>query len=319
MIGIDSTISTTEKLKVDMSANVITNKQKLLAKTLCDEYAHWKITNIVFIGNGLEQIVFKALTQDYQEVVIKVPWVRFFSRESEGPLDSRKILEQEYVLTKYIGPFSPVSSPIHLHFGSEIDFLITKFVDSDDSKVTQFEKGRFLSEIHKIPFDKQIELIHQRRNPFITYLSNRLENRKNELEKAAGIKFKFPSKEEIAGLLAERKHSISLLHMDYRNENLLIKNGKINALIDWSNALLGDPALEVCRTSEFDGVNKEFLEGYGDARYIADIPNQIEYLYRLDAAIMLTNVFLTSHPHKNKAGIWLNRVKDLHEKLLKEL
>ncbi|MCA0149693.1 phosphotransferase [Rossellomorea vietnamensis] len=319
MEGMTKLVSTDVDQTIDMGIEVIFNKQMKLERILKEEYAHWKIDNLTFAGNGLEQIVFKATTREYREVAIKVPWVRIFHRETEGPLDSRDILNQEFVLTKGISKYIHVSFPIHLHHGKEIDFLITKFVESDDSKVTQFEKGRFLSELHRIPIDSEIELIQQRKNPFITYLSNRLENRKNEIEKATGITLNFPTKNEIMELLAERKYTPSLLHMDYRNENLLINKGKINALIDWSNALVGDPALEVCRTSEFDGVDAEFLEGYGDSNYLKQIPKQVEYLYRLDAAIMLTNVFLTSHPNKENAQNWLNRVKDLQKKLLKEM
>ena len=96
-----------------------------------------------------------------------------------------------------------------------------------------------------------------------------------------------------AGLVGARR---ALLHMDIRPANLLTKSGALRGVVDWSNALIGDPALELARIAEYGFLTREFLAGYDDQTPFAQVPAAAELLFRLDTAVMLAVVFLSEAP-----------------------
>ena len=99
--------------------------------------------------------------------------------------------------------------------------------------------------------------------------------------------------------------------MDARSANLLVKNGQIVALIDWSNAMVSDPWLELCRIAEYGEVNSEFWKNYELATH--DLAGRsrpdtaIEMLYRLYTATMMTIVFLSEAPDSSLGSRWFKR------------
>lgn len=109
--------------------------------------------------------------------------------------------------------------------------------------------------------------------------------------------------------------------MDFRPANLLTRQGSIVALVDWSNNLLGDPALELARIAELIEVGgtgrlaTDFLEGYGTPAPFARIPEALELLYRWDTAVMLTNVFLHESFSPDLGQRQVERVQTLHRRL----
>lgn len=100
--------------------------------------------------------------------------------------------------------------------------------------------------------------------------------------------------------------------MDMRPANLLTHRSAIAAVIDWSNALVGDPALELARIEEYGHLSSGFREGYGEA---VNAPRQIHLVYRLDTAIMLAVVFLSEAPNPGAARAQVDRVKELCARL----
>jgi aminoglycoside phosphotransferase (APT) family kinase protein len=94
----------------------------------------------------------------------------------------------------------------------------------------------------------------------------------------------------------------SLLHLDLRAANLLVRRGGIRAVIDWSNSMVGDPALELARTAEYarlaeNGLDyADFVRGYTTVRPHPVRSAACWELYRLDAAAMLAVVFNSEAP-----------------------
>jgi aminoglycoside phosphotransferase (APT) family kinase protein len=75
-----------------------------------------------------------------------------------------------------------------------------------------------------------------------------------------------------------------------------VREGRIVAIADWANALLGDPALELTRMAEWGHLDGAFLAGYGDPDPFAVLPPVLDTLYRLDAVLVLALVFLSEAP-----------------------
>jgi aminoglycoside phosphotransferase (APT) family kinase protein len=66
-------------------------------------------------------------------------------------------------------------------------------------------------------------------------------------------------------LRAPEVWSDHLLHLDFHPGNLIVENGRIGALIDWTNACAGDPRFDVART----WVILRLLPGINGARRVA--------------------------------------------------
>jgi aminoglycoside phosphotransferase (APT) family kinase protein len=103
--------------------------------------------------------------------------------------------------------------------------------------------------------------------------------------------------------------------MDMRPANVLTRDGHIVAVIDWSNALIGDPALELARIAEYGYLDAEFYAGYGMTDGFAHVPRSVELLYRLDTAVMLAVVFLSESPDPQCAQSQGQRVIKLSAQL----
>jgi aminoglycoside phosphotransferase (APT) family kinase protein len=96
--------------------------------------------------------------------------------------------------------------------------------------------------------------------------------------------------------------------MDARRANIRVVRGEIRAILDWSNALLGDPALDLARAAESGARNPEFDAGYGE---LPRPPVELDTVYRLDTAVMLAVVFLSEAPDPAAARRQVERVQEL--------
>ncbi|PFA62950.1 hypothetical protein CN378_18080 [Bacillus sp. AFS015802] len=110
-----------------------------------------------------------------------------------------------------------------------------------------------------------------------------------------------------------------LLHMDIRPENILFKNRQIVGLFDWTNALVGDPVLELMRINEYGCLSDEFIDHYdGFEKEINRVPDLVRWLYQLDTSLMLTLLF-EELGEKSQGSRALKRFAHLHGKIMKAL
>ena len=87
--------------------------------------------------------------------------------------------------------------------------------------------------------------------------------------------------------------------------------GEVTAVIDWSNALVGDPALELARVAEYGHLEAGFVHGYESTGRMGDSPREVEIVYRLDAAVMLAIVFLSENQDPSRSTRQVKRIVDL--------
>jgi aminoglycoside phosphotransferase (APT) family kinase protein len=91
----------------------------------------------------------------------------------------------------------------------------------------------------------------------------------------------------VTALLEPREaYATSLLHMDLRPANVCVEGGRIVALIDVANCIVGDPLMELGRIRGYGLLTDEFLAGYGNP----DLDPVLLDLYELDTALLLTVV-----------------------------
>jgi len=99
-------------------------------------------------------------------------------------------------------------------------------------------------------------------------------------------------RESVSRLLRSRQdHATSLLHMDLRPENVCVRDGRVAAIIDVANCIVGDPLLELGRIRGYGLLDGDFLSGYGlDTRQLGADELTLLDLYELDTAALLTTV-----------------------------
>jgi hypothetical protein len=90
----------------------------------------------------------------------------------------------------------------------------------------------------------------------------------------------------------------------------------------WSNAVIGDPAMELGRLAEYallpeNGLDYEaVLNGYGQP---VPVDSAVFWIYRLDAAVMLALLFTAEVPHASRGPRAVDRLREVHLRLSREL
>jgi aminoglycoside phosphotransferase (APT) family kinase protein len=248
------------------------------------------------------------------ELAIRVPWERWISNDNDARLDARDLLRQEEWLAKFlIKRRLSVPKVYAVHYGESCDFLLAEFIHTDRGQADLRSLGEFAARLHRL--DPPTEsLVAQGRRPLTETLSERILRRADVVEKISGLDLALPSGDTLAKALESAGSYESLLHMDLRTENLLIRDGRIRAIVDWSNALVGHPALECARVAEYGLLSPEFLEGYGEDP-LASVSAQLQLLYRLDTAVMLAVVALSERPDPDIGRRRVARVIKLRDAL----
>ncbi len=276
-------------------------------------YPDWRLTDLRVAGAGLEFLVCSAVSEPWGPIAIKTPWERWISNDNDPHIDARDLLRQEATITMHLRRYGVALPAVYkLHLDDDgLDFLVSEFMESDESLPDMFELGRLMRDIHRQPVP-QLSLVACDQKPLNAVLAERTARRLKVAATLAEVDLPNLRPADIEAILdshvVERP---SLLHMDARPANLLTCQGSILGLIDWSNALIGDVGLELARIAEYGYLDEAFLRGYGQADGFAHLPRPIELVYRLDTAVMLAVVFLSEAPDPKLADAQVKRVREL--------
>ena len=252
-------------------------------------------------------------------LAFRVPLDPHFANANDESVDARDLLHQEAALSSHVSGFGVATPPVrHLHVGNDgFDFLVSEFVVHDGSAPDPREFGQLLRAIHDCPMP-DVKLVMQGEREVGDVIAERLLRRSRVIERIAGMDLLLPDSDCIRAVLAQSTARPSLLHMDSRPENLLTWRGNIRAVIDWSNALIGSPELDLARTEEYGHLTPDFLHGYGVSE-AKEAPLSERLLYRLDTAVMLAVVFLSEAPNPRRAKPQVERVARLFEALRSDM
>ncbi len=230
------------------------------------------------------------------------------------------MLDWEYVVTRHLNRHGfPVATPREL-FLSETDVLVSDFVTDDGLGADQVALGALLQRLHQAPPPPTPPVAAQGL-PAARLVPRRIAERFAALAAYVAAVPAAPPVEQLTEVLASRPAG-RLLHLDVRASNLRCTGGTIHALLDWSNALLGDPAMELGRLAEYallldNGLDYEaVLAGYGEP---VPIDSAVHWTYRLDAAVMLALLFSSEASHDELAPRAVGRLSEVHERLSREL
>lgn len=286
-----------------------------LRAELYRRYPRWK-PDLALAGEGFDFIVYRAAHPVWGDISIKVPRTRFINNDNDDNVDTRCMLRQEAALNNLFadhGMPTPRAYDVHLE-GDDTDYIIAPFVRHDQSTPPGHECGALLARIHSVAPPANFVCVAQIEESLSETISTLIVRRTTVVERLAGVTLPLPSGPTIRQALDCVVVRPSILHMDYRSGNVLAYEGRVAGIVDWGNALIGDPALETARIAEYGLWDAEFAAGYGGDP-LTERPLHIDHLYRLYTATMLAVVFLSEAPDRGKASALVKRVQHLLQTL----
>lgn len=293
--------------KIEYLSENITN---VLNNTL-----EWQSDELKFISNGVNNAVFLAKEKDLGMLAIRTPW-RAEENSNDLHVSGIRSLKKESIISEHCYSYNiPVPKVHKLYLSDEINFLVSGFVSGDHIEIASFDIGHLISEIHKIPLDN-LSIIGQHERTLSNIVSHRITERALSLTKLTNRIFVIPSTAELEAILNTSQTKNCLLHLDVRPPNIIGKNGVIKGIIDWDNAFIGNPIMELMRISESKELNEEeFLKGYGEVEIIENTDEIIQSIYRLDTALMLSILFISFINDSVKRDYYLKRVHFLSQEI----
>jgi thiamine kinase-like enzyme len=135
--------------------------------------------------------------------------------------------------------------------------------------------------------------------------------RLNVVERFIGDLRRKPTVEELDRILAPINTDARLLHMDLRSANYLCQRNRLMGLIDWSNALIAAPMLELARIAEYGGLSPAFAPGHQmTSNMTAVLDRETGIACRLYTVVMLCVLFLAQLRLPDRAERHISRLTE---------
>lgn len=281
---------------------VVLGRVSKYVQVLNDQKLVVEIVGADYLTSGVDADIFILHGAGGERYALKKSRDNFFDNANDINQDDAQLFRQEAEFARLMNGFDlELKTPeiIYCH----TDFLVMEYIEDDGRAIAVDECVNLLSQLHASTRNIPLSLLpisHEGHEDVAQALADRMLRRIDNLHRFLKIDFTWLNKQMIIEAVQSDENKKCLLHMDFRHNNLL-QNCKGIYVIDWANALVGSPLLEIAR-----------LEVYGElttdlqAQYLAHNPeiifNQTAYnIYLLDTAIMMNLVFLSSAPNAEMA------------------
>ncbi|WP_229402276.1 phosphotransferase family protein [Micromonospora okii] len=283
----------------------------------------WELDGLELVGRGLEFTVFRALGPDGAPVALRLAERRFESNANDPRVDTRVLLAQEYEITRHLSALGfPVAEPLELRLGDDDttpDLLLSRFVTDDGSGLDGHHLGALLARLHRLPAPR-LTPVAAEGTTTAGVLAARILRRWAEVGRLVDG---WPAPPDLPRLAAPLSGigTSGLVHLDVRSDNVRRVGGQVEALVDWSNALLGDAVVEFGRLTEYARYPENDLDlpairaGYAEAGHLPPADTPAELVCRLDAALMLALVFLSEAPDPQRGPAAADHARALGEQV----
>lgn len=253
------------------------------------------------------------------DVAVRLPARAIESNANDPRVDTGELLRHEALAYSVLAASDvPVPALYDLrHY--DVDVLICEYVESDGAGCGSADLGEIIARLHAAPIPAGLAPERSSRM-FRATIAERVARRWSALRDLTPGLGALPAAGKLAALIPEPGAG-SLLHLDVRAPNVLAAGGRVKALIDWTNSIVGDPALELARTVAYtllpeNGIDHEqFVAGYRRVRPLPERSAACWNLYHLDVAVMLAIVFTCEAPDAGRASLMLTRARHHAEQL----
>ena len=265
------------------------------------------------LHGGIEFHIYSARESGGQAIVLKYPSERWVYNDNDWGIDRFELLRQERNLLKFVGehgiPVPEVIAYFASHDGPEV--LVLEQINLDGTPPSDAEIGETVRRLHGLspPALFTVAQGPQLASARVAELTVR---RLKVVERFIGDLGWKPTVEELDRILAPINVNARLLHMDLRPANYLCRHNRLMGLIDWSNALIAAPILELARIAEYGGLSPEFAVGYAlKSDMTAALDRETGIACRLYTLVMLCVQFLAQFQLPDQAERHISRLKGL--------
>ncbi|KID77726.1 uncharacterized protein G6M90_00g034860 [Metarhizium brunneum] len=275
-----------------------------------------QLTDVEPVAEGLEFHVYKAQSPHYGPVALRIPQHKVFQNVNDPSNDARELLAQELDIYRLLhgGPV-PVPRAFELLEINGFPAMLSEFIEDDGTQASPAEMGRVAALIHTshVPEDWDTRPVAMEDGDVFTTLVNRMVRRFQQfLKHEPASKSWIPERHVLQGIAEKlRRFPPRHLHMDLRDVNLRVRRGRVVAVLDWTNCLVGPTAVDLYRIMELEKLGSEFLEAYSEVVPLPRVTAEEETLLRLDAALMIALVFISEAPDEVLRGPAVKRVQEL--------
>ncbi|RVE96422.1 aminoglycoside phosphotransferase family protein [Sinorhizobium meliloti] len=264
------------------------------------------------VSGGIEFEVFRVSARGRDPFIIKFPGTRWIINDNDRDLDSFQLMDQERRLIGFSHEHG-IPAPRVLAYPEAGSFpvLAMEIIDADDLPLLAGELGRMTRRLHLLR-PPEISTVAQRGRSPSDVVAQLTVERLKVVEQLSGVGGAVPTESTLREMLGPIDADVRLLHMDLRRGNYLSRDGQITGLIDWSNAMIANPVLELARLVEYGEFSNGFAAGYEiTQREAATLSGEAGLACSLYTAAMLAVVFLSEAPDPELAAIKVERVKEL--------
>jgi aminoglycoside phosphotransferase (APT) family kinase protein len=289
-----------------------------LSSELRSCFPEWHSGEPTFVASGLEASVFRVTTACHGPLALKVFASHHIQNDNDTDLDARDLLRQDQQAFVHLQSCGlPAPCVVGLHVG-RVSFLAYHFVETDELPCPASSIGRLVGILHRAGAPGFLPVAHRGNAAFEPVAAALIDARLTAVRRLAKIDLPSVDASTWERCLTMAKGPRTLLHMDVRQANFLCRSGRVQAWIDWSNAIIAHPVFEMARIVEY-GLNlDEVLAGYGnDPR--ADVRPATWIAARVYTAAMLAVVHLSEAPDPARAEVAVAHLAALLDQFQQEM
>lgn len=269
------------------------------------------LVEVALVGRGFLFAVYRAVSADAGPLAIRVPRHDEWTHGPHSVTRPVDLLRQEAVYAESARSAGVPTPPVvHLQTDGPLPFMASTYVEHDQSPVSPGELARVVDQIHAVPVP-ELRPAEQGALSANQVVASRLCWRARKMVDLFDEDLHLPEPLDLVAKLDAGGVCERLLHMDLRPDNLLTRRGRLLAVIDWGNALFGDPALEHARLAEFGMSASDDWSPNAPAARAPDV----EIVYRLDTVVMQATVHEEIIGDPTTARRYLARALQLREEL----
>ncbi len=245
------------------------------------------LEELIFVGRGLEAAVWSGLHPRWGRVALKVYMGTATSHPNAYTVGTEEIAKSEQrAMQEAYRLKLPVPQVYEVteHPGRTIS--VQSFLQGEHpERLPDYEMGRLIRLLHEGRTEVK-GLVGMEHSSLQATLCERTMARLAHLRAKVNTGV-IPDvkKSEFYDSLEDRSRP-ALLHMDLRPSNILVTREGVSAILDWSNALMGPPSLEIARLRMYGHYSQQFLDGYGfdpteDVSIATNLAHEIDTLAML--------------------------------------
>lgn len=265
--------------------------------------SRWGTSDVELASEGMEYLLFRVST-DKGPWAIKGATAASISDDIDDAIDTNLSLAREAAVLKHLrSKGAKVPDCLGYSHNAGFPLCVMQFISGDGTHATEFPLGQALRDVHDAgPWPVSDKSSAELENDFKVKILGCIRQWLHKLVLRHRLDSSLTDAVHPSLFDGYTIPRLTTLHMDLRRANIITEKNDVAAILDWGNAIIGDPWLDLLRVEEYAELQMEqFRLGYGDAP--PRPPSAIEHLYRLYTTSMLSLLFENMVPDPERCKL----------------